>query len=371
LDNLSFTTPVQGQHGGYAVRTVFFESIQKILISIVENEKMLHTEENAVPPHLSEKELADYVKEAHDQRVASFVELFKISAKLELKPEAESNKKLGMVFLTHGMGREARAAFERALKVDPDNASLLKQLGLSELMENQTQEAKATLKKALELKPNYPDVHNALALALLQNQELDEAVAELNQALAIHPNYAEANLNLTIALLDLAELDKNMPADRQAEMTFHLSRAIEQNSAFNNEYLKVAKNYIDKKLLAEARQALEQCRAAGLAQRGAEVYHEFYLRLKYGEEGVDRKATEDYITRLEKILEAHPNYVDIHNDLGIAYLIQCRFLFNRAINEFKAAIAINDSFAPARKNLKLAENEGKGFLILLRAILYF
>jgi hypothetical protein len=55
--------------------------------------------------------------------------------------------------------------------------------------------------------------------------------------------------------------------------------------------------------------------------------------------------------------------------LGIAHLIQCRNLFLRALEEFRVSLRINPGYKRAEKNLKLSENDGKGFLILLRAIL--
>jgi len=55
--------------------------------------------------------------------------------------------------------------------------------------------------------------------------------------------------------------------------------------------------------------------------------------------------------------------------VGIVHLIQCRNLFLKALNEFDHALEINPAFDKARKNKKLVENDGKEFLILLRAIL--
>ena len=50
-------------------------------------------------------------------------------------------------------------------------------------------------------------------------------------------------------------------------------------------------------------------------------------------------------------------------------MIQGRNLLLRAKEEFKNALDINPKFEKADKNLKLVENDGRGFLILLRALL--
>jgi hypothetical protein len=50
-------------------------------------------------------------------------------------------------------------------------------------------------------------------------------------------------------------------------------------------------------------------------------------------------------------------------------LIQSRELFNTALRHFRQACDIHPGYERAKTNLKLAENDGKGFLILLRAML--
>lgn len=89
----------------------------------------------------------------------------------------------------------------------------------------------------------------------------------------------------------------------------------------------------------------------------------------YGGKGKDNQFIGGYVERLKTSIEDYPKYADLHNSLGIAYLIMCRNLFLKALDEFRRALSINPRFKRAEKNLKLAENDGKGFLILLRAIL--
>jgi superkiller protein 3 len=371
LSGFSFSTTIQGIEHEYTIRSVNFESIRKIIINLNERDRVLNTQETPYNPNQGDEELMAMVKHLHEERVEVFRELIRISKKLEKKPDANSNYKLGMVLLKNGMGKEAITEFRRALTLEPDKAPVLKHLGVALILEERYGEAIKNFQRAIEIKPTYPDIHNNLALAFLRSENYPEALNELEKALEIHPKYAEAQFNLGLCLVSQAAVNGKLDEEAQEKVNMHLSQAVELNASFNNEYYKISKGYLAKGRFAEARQALVEARTAVLSQSGSEIYNEFYLRLKYGEEGVDRKSTERYISKLEDILEKNPNYVDIHNDLGVAYLIQCRFLFTRAINEFKKALTINADYAKAKKNLKLAENEGKGFLILLRAILYF
>ena len=72
---------------------------------------------------------------------------------------------------------------------------------------------------------------------------------------------------------------------------------------------------------------------------------------------------------LEDVEVLFPENKDIWNNLGVIHLIQCRNLFLQALGEFRKALEINPDFEKAQKNKKLVENDGKEFLILLRAIL--
>jgi tetratricopeptide (TPR) repeat protein len=96
---------------------------------------------------------------------------------------------------------------------------------------------------------------------------------------------------------------------------------------------------------------------------------DFYLKFMYGGKNLDAEVVRKYEEKLIEASKVHPNYADVWNNLGIVHLIQCRNLFLQALTEFDKALEINPSFGKAMKNKKLVENDGKEFLILLRAIL--
>ena len=95
----------------------------------------------------------------------------------------------------------------------------------------------------------------------------------------------------------------------------------------------------------------------------------FYLNFMYGEKGKHATVVNNFVNALEILEKRHPKYSDLKTHLGIGYLIQCRELFLNALQQFRHACEIDPNYKKAKDNLKLAENEGKGFLILLRALL--
>jgi tetratricopeptide (TPR) repeat protein len=371
VSSFSFSTTIHGADRDYTVKTMNFDSIRRVVINLSEHDRVMNTREFSYDANLNDDELMGLVKRKHEERVENLQELLKISGKLEQKNDPDANHKLGLVFLNNGLGREAAVEFERSLTQAPNQAPILNHLGQAYLQEERMLDAEKIFRQAVELKPEYPDLHNYLGLALLKSGNYTEALAEFQKALSIHAGYAEAHFNYGLCILSQAIADGTLGDAAKVDMLAHISRAVELNAYYNNEYYKMAQGHLAKNQWAESRQALIEAKTSVSAQTGSEIFHEFYLRLKYGDEGVDRQATERYILRLEEILDKNPQFVDVHNDLGVAYLTQCRFLFNRAINEFKRALTLNANYSKAQKNLKLAENEGKGFLILLRAILYF
>ena len=98
-------------------------------------------------------------------------------------------------------------------------------------------------------------------------------------------------------------------------------------------------------------------------------HYEFYLNFLYGEDGRSSKYLDRYRETLERHLKEHPDYPDLHNYWGVTCLIQSREHINQAVHAFRTANQLNPEYREAARNLKLTENDGKGFLLLLRAVL--
>jgi Tfp pilus assembly protein PilF len=156
---------------------------------------------------------------------------------------------------------------------------------------------------------------------------------------------------------------------RARRCTEHLTRAAEGNAAYRTPRLEKAVQLIGQNDHAQAQDELEVLRQEARIEIDNLFEHEFYLKFMYGGKGKDEAFIHRYAESLRSAIKEYPQYADLHNNLGVAYLIQCRNMFLRALEEFRQALKINPGYKRAEKNLKLAENDGKGFLILLRAIL--
>jgi tetratricopeptide (TPR) repeat protein len=115
-----------------------------------------------------------------------------------------------------GRREEALAAFEQALRLDPNNALAYSNRGkvLHEL--GRPKEALASFEQALRLDPDLAVAHNNLGLMLCELGRPKEALASFEQALRLDPNYGDAHANRGRVLGDLRRPKEALAAFEQA-----------------------------------------------------------------------------------------------------------------------------------------------------------
>jgi len=92
--------------------------------------------------------------------------------------------------------KAARAAYARALALDPGLVDARVNLGRLAHEAGDVAEALRLYREALERAPDDPVVHFNLALALEDSESAEEAAAHYERALALDPDFADAHYNL-------------------------------------------------------------------------------------------------------------------------------------------------------------------------------
>jgi tetratricopeptide (TPR) repeat protein len=161
-------------------------------------------------------------------------------------PNAWNN--LGLLSAREGRTDEAIQDFQQALQLDPDHLIALQNLGNAFRQAKRPNDAKATLERALQLNPDSPDVNYALGMVYAQADDIDRAYEYLQKALAGRPSYPEALNNLGVLYLR-----KQQPND--AENSF--KEAIRLAPTFEQSYFNLAKLYAIEGNRAAARQVLQ------------------------------------------------------------------------------------------------------------------
>lgn len=129
-------------------------------------------------------------------------------AAIRLDPDyAEAYNNLGVLLNQLGRPKEAWEKFERSVRIDPGNAVSQNNLGDSLAQHGRLGEGIAHFETALQLQPDYPEALNNLGGALLQLSRTAEAIVRFERVLKLKPDFAEAHSNLGLALLQGGRLD--------------------------------------------------------------------------------------------------------------------------------------------------------------------
>ncbi len=161
-------------------------------------------------------------------------------------PNAWNN--LGLLSARQVRTDEAIQYFKQAMQLDPDHLIALQNLGNAFRQAKRPDDAKTTLERALRLSPDSAEVNYALGMVYAQADDIDRAYDYLRKALASRPAYPEALNNLGVLYLR-----KQQPTD--AENSF--KEAIRLAPSFEQSYFNLAKLYAIEGNSAAARQVLQ------------------------------------------------------------------------------------------------------------------
>ena len=356
------------------IQTVIDDDNSLAIASIFDDGTLLFKQEKNVQKGLSENILSEELDQFHQAIVADVELLFYVAEKVKSTKHAQSRNKMGRLFLEKSFIDEAIEEFRIAIKLEPGKPRHYFDLGKAFYMKGVYPEAIKWLKIAAEHGPVYADIRFLLGHAFWMNHDFYDAVFELRKAVELNENYHQALFSLGMVLIDSAESalkDKRFPSpiERISQANQYIQRATQLSDEYNKEHVDSGVALLKEKQLKEALQELKAANPSIGVKVSRTSESEFFLKFMFGGLGKDEQMIDDYIANLLLAQKDHPDYADLHNNLGVAYLIKARNMFLRAIDEFREAIKINPYYEKAKKNLRLAENDGRGLLILLRAIL--
>lgn len=126
-----------------------------------------------------------------------------------------SHYDVGNYHLEAGDLAAARAAYERALRLEPSFFPALVNLSLAWARSGDPARAEAALRKALDANPRSAEAHFNLALLLAEGGKRAEAKAHLERALELDPRSAQAAYNLAV-LVSEEDLERAIALARRA-----------------------------------------------------------------------------------------------------------------------------------------------------------
>jgi Flp pilus assembly protein TadD/peroxiredoxin len=155
---------------------------------------------------------------------------------LAMEPDlSEARNDLGALVAQGGDLTSAIAHFRAALVSTPDYPDALNNLGYALLQTGEEGEARGLYEKALKLQPDFPEALNNLGLIHGREGDIDGAEPYFRQALTRRPDYGEAANNLALVLVTRGQADEALRL---------LTEFVEKNPAFENTYITLAKIYL-------------------------------------------------------------------------------------------------------------------------------
>ena len=127
---------------------------------------------------------------------------------LRIDPEnAVAHFNLGSLFGMRGDVAQSREHLEKAIRYDPDYAEAYSNLGNVFLMQGNIRDAIVNYQKALELNPEFDDTRVNLGMALLKGKEFNAAAEQFQLLAQRNPSNAEAQFLLGNSLAAKGELN--------------------------------------------------------------------------------------------------------------------------------------------------------------------
>lgn len=173
--------------------------------------------------------LLDAEGAALENATREYIETLKENAD---RPETHAN--LGNVLVRVRSLKEAEAAYEKAIEIDPNFVPAYVNLSDLYRAQNKDDEGRKLLLKAIKIQPEDGSLHHAYGLLLVREKRLTDALNALRKAIDLEPNNTRYRYVYAIALESAGRLDEALqtldvahaqrPADRNvlyALISFH------------------------------------------------------------------------------------------------------------------------------------------------------
>jgi len=368
---INFADKIKRLEREYLIQTTTNDQEKTISSSIFYNGHLVNTHTNPFPDRYDNQTLIDHVQRVHKRVYLSYDSLLSL---VELKGDTgypDLFVKLGEGLYGKKLYQEGEDLLTKLTKKYPDSSGMKAVLGKIYLATGKLEEACNEFKDAVQLSPDFPDCRNLLGITYLKSRQAMSAIQQFKKAVELNIYFSKAHFNLGLAYIlnGIIKEDFEHSRDIQKNCDEAFGKAITFNPGLaTNEYEK-AMNLVKSEKFEEAYEILLPIAEKETLSVAGESQTEMYLRFVHDTDGMSEEGIARYLEKLKTLLKTNPGYADIHNEIGMAYVILSKFMSDKAIVHFTKAIEINPEFSKAIKNLRLSQNELKGFKVLLEAII--
>jgi Flp pilus assembly protein TadD len=370
MPTIGFTDKFRRLDREYLMQTSVSEARQLIICSLFHSGKLINSMTFPLPEALENGAILEKVSEIHGRCLAEISTLLELIEEMKEFDKPDTIEKLGKALCARELYDEGCQLLTFAVEKYPETPGLRFALGKIYLAKGQYNEACDQLSRAVHLAPGHPDYRNLLGIAYLKSRRPVAAIDEFRKAVEINIYYAEAHFNLGLGYIlnGIVKEDFNLAKNLLTNCEEAFQKAVLFNPSFVSENYEKGIGLLHEERLEPAYEILCQVGQEVISHLSEEKLLEMYLRFIHSHNGMTEEGIKRYVDEINELLKANPGHADLHNELGMAYTVMSKFLNDKAIEHFKEALRLNPNFQKAARNLKLAENDLKGFEVLLDVI---
>ena len=221
----------------------------------------------------------------------------------------QSDYQVGKLLAQNGQHRKAISAYQKAIQLDPNTASIYHDLGDSFSRLKSWQEAISAYQKAIEISGNYYWSHNNLGDAWMNRENWSEASQAYQRAVELDPTQPNSYRNLGKALTRLQQFE-------EAAIAYQKAIELDPNSFEANYDIAAVFNKLERPEQA----ANAYLRTIDLDPKFYWWYYPEFWKTLDGQNQLDRA-----VTLYQKAIDKNPNTLEPYMNLGEALTRQGNF----------------------------------------------
>jgi tetratricopeptide (TPR) repeat protein len=356
METYSLKSRIPAENKEFLIQTINDVEQGIINTSIFIDGELVDTDALPLSDESSQEQVINLVKSAHSEKKSELEYLLNSFREVLDSGQPRMLYHFGTTMFHKRMYTEAQRLFQTAIKLNDEYHEAYFYLSQTELALGNVKAAVTAGNRAVELRPNFADYRNNLGEAYLAGSSCKRAAIEFQQAIDKNVYYADAYFNLVLShiLNGLKREDFDMSTDMVGKCRDLLKKAIliypeYKGSSFDE--ASTALSAGDYKQAFDVFLKIRDRKKEKVRQTKAAHFKRYLIYTEWLSE-------DNILERIEfltKEIDKNPNYVDLSYELGMCYLHNAMFMWQRGAENFKKALGINPDLKKAQRALDLSE----------------
>jgi len=345
----------------YAVATLFNQG------------QVLAREKYPVPEPADEDIIKKWTLKKHREAVETISFIFKVDEKVRSMKHKKSLVSLGSLYLHWGFLREAIDVLESILQEHLDSVGVAGCLCEAYLRSGEPEKAITVLAPFFKMAPKAAFLWTKMGKVRLKLSQFKKAYDDFKRAIHISNEDSEAHLYMALCCLYMVQNqviheDISSAEEGMRRFSSHLVDGVKASAQLSRNDFEPLLQCLKKNDMQSAiAMMLDILRQVQMSEDPI-FQHLFYLQFIYGTENKNSSIPDKYIPKMKTLVQNYPNRPDLRMFLGMGYVVQCRDLYQRALNEFHTALRLQKDFREYENQIEEADKLGEHFFQFIKML---